>query len=152
MYPRYYSPDTIWICNFSAGASTTDQNHEEIKDKIETWFDKVRDILPGEGVAAAHFADGAGDGAGAAVEENGKGFAQSMEEVRGQRSEVRGRRAVSAGTFLDGCAFCAAGVESGDGGRLRFEGGGAKLCGDGGGFAGEDGGVPAGENPPPDWQ
>jgi nucleotide-binding universal stress UspA family protein len=35
----------------TAAASTRGQNHEEIKDKVESWFDKVKDMAKVEDVA-----------------------------------------------------------------------------------------------------
>jgi nucleotide-binding universal stress UspA family protein len=36
----------------TSAASTTDQYHEDIKNMVESWFEKVRDIANNEGISA----------------------------------------------------------------------------------------------------
>ena len=45
LLPRYHMDTQL------SAASTRGQNHEEIKDKVESWFDKVRDMAKAEDVA-----------------------------------------------------------------------------------------------------
>ena len=47
LYPCYYSTDTVWIC----AADTDGQYYEDIKDKVESWFDKVKDMAKAEDIA-----------------------------------------------------------------------------------------------------
>ena len=46
MYSRY-SKCAIWVCKFS---TATDQYFKNIEEKVQSWFDKVRDMAKNEGI------------------------------------------------------------------------------------------------------